>query len=183
MLSRLSEQVIGGHYALVLGFDSPNLPFAEWEARLAPTLALHARMLCRAGQLRACATPAAKRAAHAGGATKVPHVIWVLQRRRESPISERPKRRQCRKSCAAMGVAAGLAAQPASRADGKGGGGGAQSRQSKVQGFFGPGVSAVIVEQADNAVQVSLISDGTAAGAIADDEVRRMLPCCDALQV
>ena len=33
VLTRLREEVIDGHYSLVLGFESPNLVFTEWEAR------------------------------------------------------------------------------------------------------------------------------------------------------
>jgi hypothetical protein len=44
-----------------------------------------------------------------------------------------------------------------------------QSRRAKFESFFGPGVSAVLT-QTENGVDVSLISDGSQAGGLADDE-------------
>jgi len=44
-----------------------------------------------------------------------------------------------------------------------------QSRQAKFESFFGPGVSAVLTKT-ENGVDVSLISDGSQAGGLANDE-------------
>ena len=96
-LMRLREEVVGGRYALVLGFDSPNLPFEEWEVRPLITCA----------SLRGDDFPA------------------LLP---------------------------------------------AQTRQPKIQSFFGPGVSALVVKDGESNVSVSLVSDGTVAGGVAPDE-------------
>ena len=48
----------------------------------------------------------------------------------------------------------------------------AQTRQPKIEGFFGPGVTAVIVPGSDDKLDVLLISDGTAAAGVAEDEAR-----------
>lgn len=44
-----------------------------------------------------------------------------------------------------------------------------QSRRAKFESFFGPGVSAVLT-QTDKGVDVCLISDGSQAGGLAEDE-------------
>ena len=48
-----------------------------------------------------------------------------------------------------------------------------QTRRSKFESFFGPGVSAVLIPS-EKGVDVALISDGSAAGGISDD--MEMLP-------
>lgn len=45
-----------------------------------------------------------------------------------------------------------------------------QTRHSKIEGFFGPGIRAIITPLEGTLLEVALISDGSAAGGLKDDE-------------